>query len=96
MKISVFRILKGTNKEDFKEIRGPIIMLILFFVIGVILFPKPSKIYKNGVLKSCTCLGVKATPRMTKGSLIGDEYCLGFPVSCQSQELLKEIKSQNE
>jgi hypothetical protein len=96
MKVNIFTILKGTKKEDLREIKGPIIMLIIFFAIGVIFFPKPSKIYKGGVLKTCACLGLKATPRMTKGSLIGDEYCLGFPIQCQKQEILKEILEKNE
>ncbi len=92
--INVFALLKSTTKEDLKPIAGPILALILFFIIGVFLFPKPSKIYREGVLRSCSCLGIKAAPRTTKGSLVGDEYCLGIPFRCERQDLLKQLKEQ--
>ncbi len=87
MKIDMFELLKTVNRDDFLMIKGPIIMLVLFFVIGAFFFPKPSKIYKDGALRSCTCVGVKATPRMTKGSTIGDVYCLGIPMKCTTQQI---------
>ena len=73
-KINIIEVLKSDTGDDIKMIRGPIIMLLFFFVFGFIFFPKPSNIYKDGVLKSCTCVGFKATPRVTKGSKIGDVY----------------------
>jgi len=88
MKVSVFQILKTVNKDDFLMIKGPIIMLIFFFIIGAFFFPKPSKIYKEGMLRSCTCIGLKATPRITKGSKIGDVYCLGIPIKCTKEKIM--------
>jgi len=88
MKVSVFEILKTVNKDDFLMIKGPIIMLIIFFIVGAFFFPKPSKIFKEGVLRSCTCLGLKATPRITKGSKIGDVYCLGIPIKCTNEQII--------
>lgn len=87
MKLDIFEIMKTVNREDFLMIKGPLIMLGLFFVIGAFFFPKPSNIYKNGVLRSCTCIGAKATPRITKGSTIGDVYCLGIPVKCTKRQI---------
>ncbi|MFC1755957.1 hypothetical protein ACFLZK_01145 [Patescibacteria group bacterium] len=89
MKVNVFEILKSSNKEDFSMIRGPIIMLFIFFFVGFFLFPKPSNIYKEGVLKTCTCVGLKATPRTTKGSKLGDTYCIGIPIKCVEERILK-------
>lgn len=94
MKIDMFELLKTVNKEDFLMIKGPIVMLLIFFVIGFFFFPKPSKIYKEGILKSCKCVGVKATPRVTKGSTIGDVYCLGIPIQCTKQQI--KVLDQNE
>ena len=88
-KINIIEVLKSDTGEDMSMIKGPIIMLVLFFVIGAVFFPKPSNIYKDGVLKSCTCIGLKATPRVTKGSKIGDVYCLGIPIKCTKQKILK-------
>jgi len=87
MKVNVFEVLKTVHKEDFLMIKGPIIMLTAIFVIGVLFFPKPSKIYKEGTLRSCKCIGIKATPRITKGSKIGDVYCLGIPVKCTYEKI---------
>ena len=89
MKISIIDVLKSSNKEDFAPIKGPIAMLIFFFLVGFIFFPKPSNIYKDGILKTCTCIGIKATPRMTKGSKLGDTYCIGFPIKCTEERILK-------
>ncbi len=85
--MNTFEILKTVNKEDFLMIKGPLIMLFLFFFVAAFFFPKPSNIYKNGVLKSCICIGAKATPRITKGSKIGDVYCLGIPIKCTKQQI---------
>jgi len=88
-KINIIEVLKADTGEDTSMVKGPIIMLVLFFVFGAFFFPKPSNIYKEGILKSCTCIGVKATPRITKGSKIGDVYCLGIPIKCTQQKILK-------
>lgn len=88
-KINIIEVLKSSSKDDFQVVKWPVIMLVLFFVFGVVFFPKPSNIYKDGVLKSCTCVGIKATPRMTKGSKLGDVYCVGIPIRCTSQRILK-------
>ncbi len=87
MNMEVFKILKTVSKDDFLMIKGPIIMLIIFFIVGAFFFPKPSKIYKEGLLRSCTCIGLKATPRITKGSKIGDVYCLGIPIKCTKEKI---------
>jgi len=86
--MNALKILKTVNKEDFLMIKGPLLMLVFFFIVAAFFFPKPSNIYKDGVLKSCTCVGAKATPRTTKGSKIGDVYCLGIPIKCTSQKIL--------
>lgn len=88
-KINIIEVLKSDTGEDMSIIKGPIIMLLIFFVIGFVFFPKPSNIYKDGVLKSCTCLGIKATPRITKGSKIGDVYCVGVPIKCTKEKIFK-------
>ncbi len=87
MKVNILQLMKTVNKNDFLMIKGPIIMLIIFFVFGAFFFPKPSKIYKEGNLRSCTCIGLKATPRITKGSKIGDVYCLGIPIRCTNERI---------
>jgi len=89
MKINVIDVLKSSNSEDFSTVRGPIFMLVFFFLFGFIFFPKPSNIYKDGVLKTCTCIGIKATPRTTKGSKLGDTYCVGIPIKCVEERILK-------
>lgn len=88
--MEILKILKTTNKDDLRELKIPLIALFSFIILSLVLFPKPSKIYRDGVLKTCKCFGIKASPRMTRGSLIGDEYCAGIPFSCEKQELLKK------
>jgi len=88
MKINIIDVLKSSSGEDMKMVRGPIAALILFFVIGFFFFPKPANIYKDGILKTCTCLGIKATPRTTKGSKLGDTYCVGMPIKCVEERIL--------
>ena len=88
MKINVLEILLSSNKEDFLMVKGPIFMLLLFFFIGAFFFPKTSSIYKDGNLRTCKCFGVQAAPRVTKGSKIGDVYCLGIPFKCSNQKIM--------
>lgn len=89
MKVNIIDVLKSDTGEDTSLIRGPVIMLIIFFVFGVFFFPKPSNIYKDGILKSCTCIGLKATPRVTKGSKVGDVYCIGIPIKCTEERIVR-------
>ncbi len=89
MKINIIDVLKSSSNEDISTVRGPILMLLFFFLVGFIFFPKPSTIYKDGVLKTCTCIGIKATPRTTKGSKLGDIYCVGIPIKCVEERILK-------
>ena len=91
-KVYPFNMLKDMDKSDVNYLKGPIISLIVFVVIAFIIFPKPSKIYKDGVLKECTCLGVQATPRASKGAGVGDRYCLGVPIKCEKTQVLKDAK----
>ena len=90
MKINYFEILKSTTKEDLFSMKAPLLLLVGFFVVAIFLFPKPSKIYKDYILKECSCFGFKAAPRATKGSFVGDEFCMGIPFKCTKLNLLKE------
>ena len=85
-----FNMLKQMNKDDLTNIKGPIFALIGFIFIAFLIFPKPSKIYRDGVLKECSCLGLKATPRITKGAGVGDIYCLGMPMKCEKTQVLRK------
>lgn len=89
--MNIFEILKTFNKNDLKVIAKPLFFLFTFVFIVFFLFPKPSRIYKDYVLKECKCLGIKAVPSSTKGSSVGDEYCLGIPISCNEQLLRGEL-----
>ncbi len=75
-------LVKQFNKQDFKYIMSPLIILFVFVFFAVLIFPKPAKIQKDGVLKDCKCFGLSASPKPTKGVHAGEAYCLGIPVSC--------------
>ena len=87
-----FNLLKQMDKADARYLRGPMLALVGFLVIGFVIFPKPSRIYKDGVLKECSCLGAKATPKGTGGIGVGDVYCLGVPIKCEKTQILKDAK----
>lgn len=89
--MNYFSILKDTNKEDLKLIKWPLLGLLGFVFLVVFLFPKPVKIYRDYVLKECKCIGFRAVPKMTYGSTIGDEYCMGLPVKCVKQKIVKGV-----
>ncbi|OGC45575.1 hypothetical protein A2V49_03680 [candidate division WWE3 bacterium RBG_19FT_COMBO_34_6] len=88
--MKIIEAFKTFGKDDFKFIVVPTVSLVIFLIIVGLFFPKPSQIYRNGVLTSCKCLGFKSIPRTTKGSLVGDEYCFGIPISCEKTQILKK------
>ena len=87
----VLDVMKTFNRNDLKLLLKPMALLFGFLLLAGLFFPKPSQIYREGILRKCTCLGLKATPRHTKGSFVGDEYCMGMPISCTEQQILKNL-----
>lgn len=82
-------VQKRVRRSELGFLIGPILGLLIFLAICALIFPKPSRIYREGVLKDCKCRGLTATPKGTKAVGVGEAYCLGIPYECKETQILK-------